>query len=1609
MFVHCVARSDPQFDLFPLAIRDLQISCQHVGSSSHESAGWISYTPTGSQIVQMQKLFDCTLGFEGEGPWTLASVNVGSLEKHLHVISPDIDAMALQETRHTQSNCRSLTYQIGEQQKEVFWGPNMKFVASGQPEWGGVAIVAENGSTRSLEPKEDASGHLASCLSSTRVAFAWTSISSSHAMLLVSVYGFSGAQSDSAKHVATDNLLKQILELVSQFGNIPVAICGDFQAIPHSYPCIREAIARGHYFDPLLSQDSDGFDRPFTFCRASDWNPDKSLSSIDGILLNHVAYSSLQHAEVQRVCGLQHAMVKLTFDFPSSSAKGFKWRAHAKLCLAGLVSQEKREAIAQKLWNQKYHRLCIQNLDGDELARLSNEFSLEVLIQSGAKWKQGTQERGSIPTFEYGNRDFIKGQFQDAPSKALNLLDKTLRRIDDVLKQTGTDNPTCHAKSIAEKCWHRIRKVLSSMDMQVGHSIPCAQELYSLWNQVSQERHRLALNIRAGRIKNWKDKMRHSAASTNKDVFTYLKIRHNMPLFTPICDKQAMPIRQPLEALDFACEQWNEVFSANPSPFNSEPFFRVVGPLLGARPETCEFQPITPEELQSAARQRKSSAAAGIDGWRTDEIQALPVSAFLPWAVLWNAVEQGILPMPQIFRCARLVMLPKPDAKNHEPISRRLISLLSVYYLAYSKARFQSTIEWQAKTFPKNLCGAVPGRKASDISHNLAITNELAIANGEGRIGIKLDRSKCFDRIIPDLIRQIGERLGLDKGFLRAWTSVYSDFKRYITYGSFISPNSLHSNNGIAQGDCASVLAINILMCAWTKLMACFTKVRSYIFIDDAYVDAALHDLHELVAAVKATELFDELSGQALNLTKSCAWGTTQRARSLLKKHFPQMPLSELVQVLGGNIKANARPHVLVSSTKFHLIRSLIDTIGHLPLSFRAKTKIIAIKVSPMISFASEINPWQKKHIDAFISSITKALWQNRPHWRSQDLLFALACDPSKIYPPAVIATSTICNVVKRCREDLGFYNQWIQLVNSPKVIRKGLLDNFGSACCTVGLRFVAPCGIQFLDFPVQSFLDFSPKSLRRLIRISARQALYSSALSSSRHDLRPLGSGVVDPDLNPLGRDWDKPWRTKLCGFDETIFLGPLLGASPTGNRLYKANIQNHQRCRFCEHYHEDIIHLTSECPGIQKTLGKVSAPLDEQYQWDSHGIFEVPRWLVSAMQNSQGPALPDFQRDDIQTVWTDGSVVNPNFVFAKTLGIAIIDQSGQIIYSTGWRDILGCSFKAELVALHCAVVCIRGPLTVCVDCKSLRNIFDEVKALGFIPDNLAYKEIWCNIFDKCGFQQRCRLHIRWVKAHQIDHGVHRHPSNDQVLNQIADVEARKQASDKNPVPRNFYESVKWHLQLKRKWLTKLSHLLATTRDPEGDETQSWERVENIPEMSQDKTASDCFPKWDWNLPIEIYTWSMNQNYVEPPKGWTFSRELWNISLRFFQSLRWRIDDQTGVSIYELSFHFFRQFRICPPEINKDTAGNFLVLPGWLRHCLRTFKKCGIVVAPNGIQFDPRKALFAGAYFPYGRWKGARVFVEGRDLLSLANFILSLPDGGKSAASWNRGLNSIP
>ena len=372
------------------------------------------------------------------------------------------------------------------------------------------------------------------------------------------------------------------------------------------------------------------------------------------------------------------------------------------------------------------------------------------------------------------------------------------------------------------------------------------------------------------------------------------------------------------------------------------------------------------------------------------------------------------------------------------------------------------------------------------------MANESSLVKKQPLVGIKLDRSKCFDKIFVPIIVALGEKLGLDPRFLRTWAKLYIGFERYICWHSFISDSPIVGSNGIAQGDTSSVLAINILMSAWAMVVQSFSCIRAAVFVDDAYLYTEAQHVETLAQAVSVTEAFDTMAGQELNLSKSCIWATSNAAKKQLSRLFPNVQIEDFVEVLGGFIKASSVPKVINSPDLFQTIKNFIHDIARLPVDFRAKVRLISSKIVPKITYASEIRPWPRKSIESFTSAITYALWGNRPTWRSAEILFACATDPIRCYPPVAIAASTILNIISRCQQNGEFCQQWIE-IQKHKVLKKGMLDLFIISCGVVGLTFEPPCTLRFLDFPSFHFLDLQPAALRKILRVASCQALYIS------------------------------------------------------------------------------------------------------------------------------------------------------------------------------------------------------------------------------------------------------------------------------------------------------------------------------------------------------------------------------------------------------------------------------------------------------------------------------------------------------------------------------------
>lgn len=119
--------------------------------------------------------------------------------------------------------------------------------------------------------------------------------------------------------------------------------------------------------------------------------------------------------------------------------------------------------------------------------------------------------------------------------------------------------------------------------------------------------------------------MQESAKTTKKHIFHHLK---NKCLDEPanlVLDKDGNIIYNPNAALmSIACD-WDAIYSSNVLHSDPLDMLSVVWPYLD-EPIPFELPPLTGAEIALTIKQRNPMAAPGMDGWRTCDLQHLPVS-----------------------------------------------------------------------------------------------------------------------------------------------------------------------------------------------------------------------------------------------------------------------------------------------------------------------------------------------------------------------------------------------------------------------------------------------------------------------------------------------------------------------------------------------------------------------------------------------------------------------------------------------------------------------------------------------------------------------------------------------------------------------------------------------------------------------------------------------------------------------------------------------------------------------------------------------------------------------------------------------------------------------
>ena len=991
-----------------------------------ESSMHITQTPLAPGALSQ---FDSTKGYPGEGPGpgcqqlTVSTVNIGSLKTNTFWSSSPDDIICIQETRIGKNNFRSARKDVESKGKHLFAGELLPGILQSngvlKSGWGGTAILASQELVSPLDPK---SCPLYQKLFETkRVVAVWAQVTPVTKLLVFSVYARTAASKFPEVYAENDALFSCILECCAQFGPVPILICGDLQLNPMHYKSLSGAINNHSWFDPLSTTDSNGaLYRPLTFSNDGLFSGlGDHCTSIDGIICNHVAFSALRSIEVLPLHKVQHRPIRASFSWESITQVGFTLVKTAPFNLEQCSRPDPSDPLcpchdnAIQIWTNGFESRFDCAPDVDSKWDVANQFLVQVLSANGATWDKGPHVRGKPPKFKETRISPGQTCHGDALSHKLRKISKTLNLLREVYVRLSRPVRSPADALTLSGTIHKVAKQLLQWEcpyLWARGTLPTLDSTYACLEWVHQKLLSTTTEVRKFRIQQWRDRIKASNVSDKKFAFQHLKNKASEEPPNLITDGSGNVLYQPLDALAEFNSQWDTVFGANALHEDPHTILRVVWPYVADFSRNAEVPSITAHDLHKQIQRRKKEAAPGLDGWRTAELQILPWFAFVPFATVFNDIEQNLSDLPKVLTIAKQMVLNKNG--DPSPMQKRLITLLPVLLLSYTGLRFRQLQNWQNQVIPRNLCGAIRGRTMSAVHTTLRMELDVAHQNGDTLVGLKLDKSKCFDRIIPAVAGALMMAFGAPRGVVHFFVQMYTHLKRHLALRGWISPTPTTACNGVAQGCSLSLIAVNLMMAVWAIFMNLIPHITAKAFIDDAYLWASILRLESLVQAFEVTNFWDSLIGQASNPGKCQLWTSDTKQKARVSSKFPNVPIADTIDVLGVKLYVSKVKSFAFDDRKTEKLVNDVRNISALPLNTSSKAKLIACKVVPQVTYGAAITKIPQRVIWKTQNEIVNVLWANRPHWRSRMLVLGLLGLPHRTEPRIARAYSAILDFV---------------------------------------------------------------------------------------------------------------------------------------------------------------------------------------------------------------------------------------------------------------------------------------------------------------------------------------------------------------------------------------------------------------------------------------------------------------------------------------------------------------------------------------------------------------------------------------------------------------------
>ena len=221
--------------------------------------------------------------------------------------------------------------------------------------------------------------------------------------------------------------------------------------------------------------------------------------------------------------------------------------------------------------------------------------------------------------------------------------------------------------------------------------------------------------------------------------------------------------------------------------------------------EPLSIQWADPHIIEQTIRRMKPFRAVGIDGWRAEDLQALPFAAVEDFAL----VLARIWPPRVILLAKRTPALSITDG--------RPITILGYISRLTSKIVADQLLSQWAQTWPSAISGGLPFRGVQDITFLQQFQIEQAKKRTQPWRGFTLDLIKAFNLLPRRVLYHLLIHHGAPSEAIQFWFTNLRRLTRRLQVRNNVGP-SMSMTTGVPEGDSLSVCAMLVVSSAfyWT-------------------------------------------------------------------------------------------------------------------------------------------------------------------------------------------------------------------------------------------------------------------------------------------------------------------------------------------------------------------------------------------------------------------------------------------------------------------------------------------------------------------------------------------------------------------------------------------------------------------------------------------------------------------------------------------------------------------------------------------------------------------------------------------------------------------------